>query len=252
MRNVILLFSLLIFTRTEAQPVSYSARNGHAHNDYAHARPFFDAWAHGFGSIEADIFPVNGELLVGHSAADLKPARTLSALYLAPLAKILGENSTAKVRLLIDIKTDYKTALPLLVKKLGALRKYCARPGRPNRLTILISGNRPPPRAYPDYPDYIFFDDDKKVAHTRAEWQRVGMVSLQFSRFSTWDGTSPLPDRDRQKLRSVIDAVHASGKPIRFWAAPDTPQSWELQKVLKADYIGADDLDGLKKVLTTP
>ena len=52
----------------------------HAHNDYLHARPLFDALDHGFASVEADIFLVDGKLLVGHAKSELKADRTLQAL----------------------------------------------------------------------------------------------------------------------------------------------------------------------------
>src|SRR5438046_202094 len=60
-------------------------RQAHAHNDYEHKRPLLDALDHGFCSVEADIFLVDGALLVGHTRLDLKPGRTLEALYLEPL-----------------------------------------------------------------------------------------------------------------------------------------------------------------------
>ncbi len=37
--------------------------NAHAHNDYAHKRPLADALDHGFCSVEADIFLVDGALI---------------------------------------------------------------------------------------------------------------------------------------------------------------------------------------------
>ena len=37
----------------------------HAHNDYEHARPLHDALEHGFWSVEADIYLVDGELFQG-------------------------------------------------------------------------------------------------------------------------------------------------------------------------------------------
>src|SRR4051794_35634110 len=66
-------------------PAPTPLKNAHAHNDYEHPRPLFDALDQGFTSVEADIFLVNGQLLVGHTAVDLKPGRTLEALYLDPL-----------------------------------------------------------------------------------------------------------------------------------------------------------------------
>src|SRR5713226_3075846 len=59
--------------------------NVHAHNDYEHTRPLFDALDHGFCSVEADIFLVKDRLLVGHTSKDLRPDRTLEKLYLDPL-----------------------------------------------------------------------------------------------------------------------------------------------------------------------
>src|SRR5271154_2391532 len=60
-------------------------RHTHAHNDYEHTRPLFDALDQGFTSVEADIYLVDGQLLVGHTRSSLKPERTLEKLYLDPL-----------------------------------------------------------------------------------------------------------------------------------------------------------------------
>src|SRR3954464_15559693 len=59
--------------------------HAHAHNDYEHTRPLVDALSHGFCSVEADVFLINGQLLVGHTQLDLRPERTLEKLYLEPL-----------------------------------------------------------------------------------------------------------------------------------------------------------------------
>src|SRR5262245_49346866 len=67
-------------------------RQTHAHNDYEHPRPLFDALAHGFCSVEADIYLVDGELRIGHERKDLKPGRTLQALYLDPLRQLARAN----------------------------------------------------------------------------------------------------------------------------------------------------------------
>ncbi len=64
----------------------------HAHNDYEHTHPLFDALGHRFGSVEADIFLVGDQLLIGHTVDDLDPSRTLESLYLDPLAAIVKAN----------------------------------------------------------------------------------------------------------------------------------------------------------------
>ena len=46
----------------------------------------------GFCSVEADIFLVDGKLLVGHTRRSLKPERTLQATFLEPLKQRVVQN----------------------------------------------------------------------------------------------------------------------------------------------------------------
>src|SRR6266576_852064 len=64
----------------------------HAHNDYEHKRPLLDALDHGFCSFEADIYLVNGQLLVAHDRSQVKTDRTLQSLYLDPLRERIRKN----------------------------------------------------------------------------------------------------------------------------------------------------------------
>ena len=64
----------------------------HAHNDYEHERPLFDALEQGFTSVEADIWLVDGQLLVAHDLENVQPGRTIEALYLEPLAALVRAN----------------------------------------------------------------------------------------------------------------------------------------------------------------
>ncbi|MGI9240008.1 MAG: hypothetical protein ACR2RV_04365, partial [Verrucomicrobiales bacterium] len=73
-------------------PAQEPLQQAHAHNDYEHERPLHDALEHGFCGVEADIYLVGGELLVAHDRKDLKPERTLQALYLDPLQKRVEAN----------------------------------------------------------------------------------------------------------------------------------------------------------------
>ncbi|MCZ9341415.1 hypothetical protein NGM37_27000, partial [Streptomyces sp. TRM76130] len=61
----------------ERTPGSRPLWRAHAHNDYEHPRPLLDALDHRFGSVEADVYLVDGQLLIAHDAVDLDPARTL-------------------------------------------------------------------------------------------------------------------------------------------------------------------------------
>ncbi|HZW64888.1 MAG TPA: hypothetical protein VFF23_04315, partial [Hanamia sp.] len=130
-------------------------------------------------------------------------------------------------------------------------KKYLVSDKNPqNPLTILISGERPPPAEYKNYPYYIFFDDDLKLLHSSAEWKRVGLVSLSFQRYSSWNGEGEIPAADRQILAHVTDSVHQAGKKIRFWAAPDNQNSWRRQMDLDVDLIGTDKIQELSSFLS--
>jgi alkaline phosphatase len=226
-----------------SQTKNYTVADAHAHNDYMHPVPFYTAWNAGFGSIEADVFPVNDVLLVSHSKEALQPQRTLDSLYLKPLLKELQRHPNRKVNLLIDIKVNYKESLQLLMQELKPLKKYLvAGNNSANLVTILISGDRPPPEEYKNYPDYIFFDDDLRKSHTPEEWERVGLVSLSFERYSKWNGEGTISARDWDTLKFTVDSVHRSGKKIRFWAAPDDENSGKIQMKLGVDLIGTDKI----------
>jgi alkaline phosphatase len=239
-------FIAFLFYCTAVQSQAYVTSIAHSHNDYLNVKPFTRAYEAGFGSIEADIFPINDTLYVAHSKKEIQAKRTLKSLYLDPLYNDLTINSSRHVKLLIDIKENYALSLQLLEKELEPFKPYLYSSEDTSRpLLILVSGNRPPPAEYQKYPDYIFFDDDLKLHHTAAEWQRVGQVSLSFENFSSWKGKGRLNTKDKKLLKHLIDSVHLAGKPIRFWAAPDTKTSWKIQMKLGADLIGTDKINEL-------
>jgi hypothetical protein len=92
----------------------------HAHNDYLHPHPLFDALDNGFYSVEADIFIVDGKLLVAHELNKTKPEATLQALYLDPLRERVKKNggrvyaNGPEFTLLIELKQDWQVAYPAL------------------------------------------------------------------------------------------------------------------------------------------
>ncbi|HCN82450.1 MAG TPA: alkaline phosphatase [Sphingobacteriaceae bacterium] len=242
-------FCLFACLAVSAQPKSYTTANVHSHNDYLNSEPFERAYRNDFGSIEADIYPVNGVLFVAHSKREVKPNLTLKGLYINPLLKKLSENKTRKLKLLIDIKENYKQSLDLLVQDLEPLKKYLSTPQKSGQVTILISGTRPPPSEYKNYPDYILFDNDQSLPHNATEWKRVGLVSLTFQKFTAWKGVGPLDPAEQKKIKFTIDSVHHANKTIRFWAAPDTEASWLKQMELGVDLIGTDLVDELGSFL---
>src|SRR5215475_3234088 len=90
---IIVLTCALPYFAASATSAAEPLESAHAHNDYWHTRPLLDALDRGFANVEADIFLVDGKLLVGHAKSDLKPERTLESLYLQQLAQRVRENN---------------------------------------------------------------------------------------------------------------------------------------------------------------
>lgn len=231
--------------------VSAQARFTHSHNDYANNTPFYKAYTNGYNSIEADIFLVDGELLVSHSDKHLFKERTLKGMYLDPVLYALRSDTTRRLCLLIDIKADYAKVLPKLEKELKPLTPYLMSRDNPNgRLKILISGNRPQGADFHKYASIFWFDDDLLYPHEPAQWARIGQVSLNFENWSKWKGIGTIPEADRKRLQKTVDSVHVNtGKLVRFWGAPDTQEAWETQLNFGADIIGTDKIEQLAAYL---
>ena len=109
-RNDVIVLLLLVLTsfaqRTGAQELMF--RGGHSHNDYHQQHPLTDALKNGMVSVEADVFLVGNNILVGHSESELTDDRTLENLYLQPLWKKLKKERRkfSPIILLVDIKTN--------------------------------------------------------------------------------------------------------------------------------------------------
>src|ERR1700761_1101165 len=78
---------------SNAQPLHYTVANTHSHNDYEQQAPFWAAWQQQFGSIEADIWLVDGKVLIGHDTMEIRSGRTLEEYYIKPLLACIEKNN---------------------------------------------------------------------------------------------------------------------------------------------------------------
>ncbi len=227
----------------------------HAHNDYEHERPLSDALAWGFCSVEADVFPVEGDLLVAHHAFDLQPARTLRRLYLEPLLARLKEQGRVQpgadtFTLLVDIKTGGEAAYALLKEQLEPLRAYLQANDGPAPLQVVISGDRPIDTIAADADRLVGIDgrledlnrDDRPAS-------LVPLISDRWGKVFRWHGGSEMPESDRQRLADIVRQAHARGHRLRFWATPEDPVCWQALRSAGVDLIGTDDLARLAAFL---
>jgi hypothetical protein len=242
----------------------------HAHNDYEHARPLFDALDHGFTSVEADIWPVGGALLVAHDEADLRPERTLQALYLDPLAQRVRANHGKVYRgkpvpfqLLVDIKAHgaltYQMLDQVLRQPRNAFMFTSYRDGRVRRgaVTVVISGDRPRDLMAAQRDRLAFYDGrivDQADLGPGDDARLVPLVSDNWTRLFTWTGVGPMPAAERALLHDIVRVAHDARQRVRFWATPDAPGPardaiWSELLAADVDHINTDDLAGLEAFL---
>ncbi|GAA5044298.1 hypothetical protein HNP84_004597 [Thermocatellispora tengchongensis] len=236
----------------------------HAHNDYEHPRPLLDALDHGFTSVEADIYLVDGELRVGHDPEDLRPGRTLQSLYLDPLAQRVHEGhgwvfprSRQQLQLLVDIKNTGAATYTELDRVLHEYRKmlttYHKGRVKPGAITVVISGDRPRALMAAQERRYAFYDG-RLSDLGQGGASLIPLISDNWTNHFTWRGEGEMPQAERDKLRQIIATAHRDGQRVRFWATPDAAGPareaiWRELVAADVDHINTDDLAGLRQFL---
>ena len=234
--------------------------HAHAHNDYEHTHPLFDALDHGFASVEADIHLVDGQLLVAHDLKKDKPKGTLQALYLDPLRaraiKYGGRiytNGDAPFYLLIDTKTEANATYAVLRRVLqdysDLLTGFSSNGVAPRAVTVVLTGNRPRD---------MLAQETARLAGLDGELSDLGQpdpkglllwVSDNWGQYFKWRGQGSIPPAERERVRRMVEQAHQLHAKLRFWGAPDQPAFWREMREDGVDLINTDDLAGAEKFL---
>ncbi|RPJ56822.1 MAG: hypothetical protein EHM23_22450 [Acidobacteria bacterium] len=253
---------VLLSGGTFAQTVSNANQwlvQAHSHNDYRHSRPLLDALDRGFCSVEADVFLVNGQLLVAHDEDEIRPERSLRSLYLEPLAARLRKQAgpaavpACPLTLLIDVKSEAESAWKALALVLREYRDiltvFEGEKVRWGALTVIISGNRAASLMMAEKERYAGVDGRLSDVDLGLKPVLMPLLSDDWTRYFNWSGQGPILPKERDQLKYMVEKAHSRGYRVRFWGAPDTPAGWALLKDAAVDYINTDDLDGLSKFL---
>ncbi len=231
----------------------------HAHNDYLHDRPLLDALSHGFTSVEADVFLVDGKLLVGHTRNELKTGRTLEALYLDPLRRRVRDGAVrvypggGRFHLLIDIKTAAEPTYAAIAKVLARYDDMISvvEGGKlgPKAVDVTISGNRPQETMAAEAVRYAGIDGRLGDLESKMPSHLMPLISDNWSLHFKWRGKGPISEAERHELEDIVKQAHARGRRVRFWATADTIAMWRVLRTADVDMINTDDLAGLEKFL---
>lgn len=237
----------------------------HAHNDYEHERPLLDALEHGFTSVEADVWLVDGELLVAHDAWELDDAPTFEDSYLEPLADLVrGKGRSVypgwdgTFQLLVDIKSEGEATYTAIESALAEHRqiftRYVDGQVKPGPVQVVISGDRPFGTISSADERLAFYDGRSGDLGSGIPASTMPLVSDNWNSLFTWRGVGEMPAAERERLHQMVDAAHAAGYRVRFWATPDAPGAardalWAELLAAGVDHINTDDLAGLETFL---
>ncbi|MFG1793025.1 hypothetical protein [Nocardia sp. NPDC049149] len=257
-----------------AAPAVAPLPRAHAHNDYLHDRPLYDALAQGFTSVEADVYPglQSTDLSVAHAPWEIRPQRTLRSLYLDPLRQIVAANGgtvlpgyTGEFQLLIEMKWDAPTAYRVLddltrdPQYAGLFTRYVD--GRVIRgpvtiglLTAFTDGTDLRTTLAAQNPRSAFVIGAPNDLGTGIPATLMPEINADWAKLFRWRGEGAMPDAERRTLTELVDRAHREGKRIRFWGVPEQPGAarkalWDMQYDTGVDRIATDHLSDLAEYL---
>jgi hypothetical protein len=243
----------------KTEPAVAPLKNAHAHNDYEHKRPLFDALDNGFISVEADVYLIDGKLLVAHDRKDVKPDRTLESLYLDPLRERVKANggwvykNRSTIHLLVDVKTAAEETYAALDK---VLAKYAdiltvVKDGKYEQkaVSVVLSGNRAKETVTKQAVRYVGIDGRPEDLDSDVPSHLIPWISASWISQFKWFGDGPMPADQKAKLKSFVEKAHAKGRMVRFWATPEKEAFWKELLDNRVDLINTDKLPELRAFL---
>lgn len=259
-------------TITPVVNIEKSLARAHAHNDYEHTRPLLDALDQGFSSVEADVYvaPLPGALAnatglyVAHDPQDIRPDKTLAALYLEPLKARAAENGgcihkdCSQFYLLIDAKTESETTYAAIEAELAKydtlFARYVDGGVRPGAVIATLSGNRPLATMRAATSRYTFYDGRFSDLDSTEPVTLMPLISDSWTTQFGWDGNGAMPVAQKAKLADAIAKAHAKGRRVRLYNVPDAAgiareNIWKELLAADQDQINTDDLVGLRTFL---
>jgi hypothetical protein len=248
----LLLFLLFLLPNSYSQTIPL--KHAHAHNDYLHKHPLFDALDNGFTSIEVDVYLHKGKLRVSHLPFLLSRKKTLEELYLQPLRSVININAgsvyagmNTPIVLMIDFKTEADvtyTALCEVMKPYSDLitlyeeDSVCVQ----RSINVLISGRSPVNQLLIADSSYASIDGPISFMKDTVKRKVCTRFSDAWSAHFTWKGEGEMAEREMSRLKEMVNGAHALQKEIRFYHLPDKPQVWKVLLENGVDWINTDKL----------
>jgi len=246
--GVLVLFGVAL--ADSPSPTGVPLPNAHSHNDYLRPRPLLDALDQGFCGVEADVFLVDGDLLVAHNRGDVTTNLTFRGGYLEPIARKVREHSgifarpDTRLLLLVDVKEDGEKVYEVLRKQLAPHAAILTRYGPSGvvtgAVTVVISGDRAVDRIAGDTERLCAVDGRLEQLTDGSSASLYPLMSDSWP--FRWRGKGAMPADEVTRLRGIVAKAHEQGRRVRFWGGPDELSAWKVQKEAGVDIINTDHL----------
>lgn len=226
---------------------------GHAHNDYLHDRPLFDALELGFASIEVDIHYHKGELRVAHNRWGIRNKPTIQSLYLEPLDILYQagyfQHLTEPITIMIDLKTKKKKAL-LKLSELVLSYNHLFRTKSEDLFSndqpfiMLISGDPPISTWMKIRSPYFYLDARIGKSYPQYMKNLIKRISAPLSQFISHSDLLNPSSKEYIKLKLLSKTLLELGyEEIRFWDVPNDPRYWQALIDLGINTISVDQIE---------
>jgi hypothetical protein len=232
----------------------------YAHNDYANARPLWDALSMGFRGVEVDLFLVDGDLAAAHDRRAIRGGRSLTTLYLEPLRARLRQcgrivAGPEPLLLNIELKERAPAAFDALAKALLQYSELFRSLGnRPARVEVVLVGWHPSrTRLAASAPLMLRVQQQvtsRSPQHAFDSNSVVRLVSLDYGKRIGWSGRGPPPTSLAEWLSALRRLRDASPHRLsRVYNVPAEPGI--LRRLLDGgvDLVGIEDLDQGRRAL---
>lgn len=249
----------------------------HSHNDYWRPVPFYSALSVGAVSVEADVWLVNGTLLVGHEQSALTPARNFDSLYIQPILSVVraqnpnssyvagptnngvfDTSSGQTLYLWVDVKTEGARTFRHVIRALQPLRDagyltvFDGSSVVPGPVTVIGTGGTPLNLVQGVSPRDYFWDGPLVTLGTSFSNITKEVSPIASTDFAVVFGevrNQTFNTSQLETLRSQVATAHGKGIGVRYWDQPGWPVGtrnavWRTLWDNGVDLLNVDDLDG--------
>ncbi|MEO1451603.1 MAG: hypothetical protein AAFV07_18885, partial [Bacteroidota bacterium] len=228
---------------------------GHAHNDYEHDRPLWEALEAGFCSVEADIWQLDNQWYVAHDKpGNLEKTPLFEDVYLRPLAEkirlqgcVLPKAPNQRLWLMLDLKQAGVENYEALISFLEPYAWMFS--GKTAPLRLFLSGGRPVEYMLREPTLWVGIDGRPEHLGQGILAEQMPVISQRYGKLFSWKGRGDMPVKERQQLKELVARVHHEDKKLRLWATPESTELWQVFMDEGVDFINTDELNMFRELV---